>query len=271
MSDPAPDAAALCRQLNEAASETAEVVLRVASAHAGAREASVKPDGSLVTEADHAIERALAGELRQLFPSSDFHGEEGQAERRRGASVLWTVDPIDGTTNYVAGIPYWAAVVAAECGGHVEFGCVAMPTRGLCAYARRGHGAVLLTSEGPSILSVREPRTRLFLSYPYVPDRPQAPRGLKLRALGSSGSDLALVAMGWAAGALSAGWSVWDVLGAVLVVEEAGYEMVALSGDPVTADAIARGAIAPGTAFATGPPGKARQWAEELSVAVRGR
>ncbi len=239
----------------------ARLALRLSAAHTTPSPARAKPDGSLVTACDQAIERNLAEEILKRFPSSAFRAEEKQAHGAADADLLWTIDPIDGTTNFVAGLGHWATVVAVERARRVEFGCVAMPRDGLCLFAARGVGAFSLDAGEPRPLPVREPRTPLFVSSPYTSRPLRAPRGLKQRCLGSMAGDLALVAAGRITGAFSEAWVVWDILGVVFVLESAGYEMVRPNGDPVTADSIASGLTPEGAAFYTGPPGLARQWA----------
>jgi histidinol-phosphatase len=100
-----------------------------------------KADRTPVTQADQEAEAAIVERLRAAFPDVGFLGEEfgaqGQQARR------WIVDPIDGTKNFVRGIPYWATLLALEEEGEVTLGVVHAPATGELYWARRGQGAWL--------------------------------------------------------------------------------------------------------------------------------
>ena len=105
----------------------------------GRFEVSVKADRTLVTQADREAEQAIVARLGAAFPDVGFLGEEfgaqGPQERR------WIVDPIDGTKNFVRGLPYWATLIALEEAGEVTLGVVHAPATGDLLWARRGQGA----------------------------------------------------------------------------------------------------------------------------------
>jgi histidinol-phosphatase len=102
---------------------------------------SIKSDGSPVTEADREAEGAIARVLGSAFPAHGWLGEEtggrGPDDRR------FIVDPIDGTRNFVAGIPFWATLIALEEAGVATAGVVFQPLTGDLHVARRGGGAFL--------------------------------------------------------------------------------------------------------------------------------
>jgi len=102
---------------------------------------SMKGDGSPVTEADREAEAAIARVLGAAFPAHGWLGEEtggrGPDDRR------FIVDPIDGTRNFVAGIPFWATLIALEEAGVATAGVVFQPLTGDLHVARRGGGAFL--------------------------------------------------------------------------------------------------------------------------------
>ena len=120
----------------EAAREGGAIALRY---FRGPFEVRIKADQSPVTEADHAVEQAIVKQLRRGFPDIGVLGEEfgaeGSQERR------WIVDPIDGTKNFVRGIPHWATLLALEEEGEVTLGVVHAPATGDLFWARRGEGA----------------------------------------------------------------------------------------------------------------------------------
>src|SRR5918995_3918703 len=84
-----------------------------------------KPDLTPVTEADRAVERALRKRIGEERPGHGVVGEELGADEQ--GSVRWILDPIDGTKNYLRGIPVWATLIALEREGRVEVGVVSAP------------------------------------------------------------------------------------------------------------------------------------------------
>jgi len=98
-----------------------------------------KADLTPVTQADHEAEVAIFERLRAEFPDIGFLGEEFGAQG--GQARRWIVDPIDGTKNFVRGIPYWATLLALEEEGEVTLGVVHSPATGELLWARRGQGA----------------------------------------------------------------------------------------------------------------------------------
>ncbi|WP_254359607.1 inositol monophosphatase family protein [Microbacterium hominis] len=111
-------------------------------------EVSLKPDASHVTEADLATERAIRGLLEKDRPDDAVFGEElgvSGASRRQ-----WIIDPIDGTANYLKGIPMWATLIALVIDGVPRVGVVSQPAIGRRWWAATGQGAWTNTPDGGS-------------------------------------------------------------------------------------------------------------------------
>lgn len=104
-------------------------------------EVALKPDRSPVTRADREAEEVVVEILGRAFPRYGFLGEE--LGERGPREVRWIVDPIDGTRNFVRGIPVWAVLVALEERDVVTAGVIYCPTDGRLYTARKGHGAFL--------------------------------------------------------------------------------------------------------------------------------
>lgn len=96
----------------------------------------------VVTEMDLASEKLIVELIAERRPRDGYLGEEG-AERPSSSGVRWVVDPLDGTVNYLYGLPGWAVSVAAELDGEAVVGVVAAPVRGETFQAVRGRGALL--------------------------------------------------------------------------------------------------------------------------------
>jgi len=197
---------------------------------------------NIVTEMDRQAESLIVGCIAERFPDHAVLAEEGGA-RAGSASHRWIVDPLDGTTNYAHGMPFFAVSIALEIEGAVVLGVVYDPNRDECFTARRGHGAFLngermRVSETPTL-----DESLLSTGYPYdirkVRDNNLAEhaafmvRCRSVREMGSAAINLALVA----AGRLDAFWELklgpWDVAAGCLMVEEAGGRVTTPDGGPL--------------------------------------
>jgi len=99
-----------------------------------------KADMSPVTEADRRAEETIVSMLRSAFPDFGFLGEEYGTQGPQDGT-RWIIDPIDGTRNFVRGIPYWATLLALEESGELTLGVIHAPATGELFYARKGQGA----------------------------------------------------------------------------------------------------------------------------------
>ncbi len=98
-----------------------------------------KPDRTFVTDADRAVEDALRARIEAERPDDSFFGEEsGRAER---GDRRWILDPIDGTSNFLRGVPNWATLIGLEVAGEVRVGVVSAPAFGARWWAETGSGA----------------------------------------------------------------------------------------------------------------------------------
>jgi len=203
----------------------------------------------VVTEMDRAAERLIIERIRASRPDDAFLGEEGGAET--GASnVRWIVDPIDGTVNYLYGLPDWAVSIAAEVDGQVVAGVVAVPTRGELYTAARGEGAYRVDRDGSTEklqcnAGVPLERALVATGFGYFAQRRarQAevllgvlPRVRDIRRAGSAAVDLCSVASGRVDGYFERGPQEWDVAAGGLIVEEAGGAIGGLHGRPANPD-----------------------------------
>lgn len=186
-----------------------------------------KPDGSLVTSADRAVEQSLRAELGALVPDAGFWGEEEGFEADTEAG-LWLVDPIDGTSNYVFGQPLWGVSVGFYLGGSVRSGAVCIP--GLKA---------TLTSDGVSawvngtrLERVRpgaiEPHELVGLNDTARRTFPELPG--KRRDIGAFVVEAAWVATGRLRAMANARCSLYDMAGSLPALRAVGLEIVEQDG-----------------------------------------
>ena len=104
-----------------------------------------KSRANLVTEADEASQTAIVNRLRSQFPDYSFLGEENLNDRGTTEDTVWIIDPLDGTSNYVHGFPYFAVSIALMHKGVVEVGIILDPTRNDVFAASRGQQGLLST------------------------------------------------------------------------------------------------------------------------------
>jgi myo-inositol-1(or 4)-monophosphatase len=194
----------------------------------------------LVTEVDQAVERWLVDELVRRRPDDGILGEEGGG-RSGSSGVRWLIDPIDGTVNFVLGLPQYAVSVAAEAGGVVVAGAVTNPASGETFHARHGGGAFL---GGRRLTGPRDvPLARAVVGTGFGYDagartRQGAvvaallPRVADVRRLGAAALDLCFVAAGRLDAYFEAGLNPWDYAAGGLVAAEAGCAVSGLRGRP---------------------------------------
>ncbi len=193
----------------------------------------------LVSEADRACEDRIVGTLQQLFPEDGFLGEERGA-RNSGAKAIWIVDPIDGTANFLRGIPLWCVSLGLLADGEFVIGVIYNPVTEELYAARRGKGATLngRKIEVSKARSLEEARLGIGFSY----RRPVAPHAEAVKALldahceysrlGSGALGLAFTADGRLEGYWEAHINAWDVAAGLCIVKEAGgYANDFLAGD----------------------------------------
>jgi histidinol-phosphatase len=133
------DPAALLQVGREVAREAADLI--VAMRHEGVDVAATKTSATdVVTRADRASEDLIRQRLLERRPGDGFLGEEGHDEAG-STGVRWIVDPIDGTRNYVRGVPIWATLLALEREGRLDAAVVSAPALGRRWWAARGEGA----------------------------------------------------------------------------------------------------------------------------------
>lgn len=194
-----------------------------------------KADGTIVTEADEAVERALRSEIAAAYPDDAVLGEEsgatGEARRR------WILDPIDGTINYDSGIPIWATLIALEADGEVIAGVASAPALGERYEAARGSGAhrndePIRVSETDDLADARVVYTdwRSFAPTGHGEAFAELTRSVRWARGFSDFWGHALVASGRADVMVEPVVNVWDLAPLIVLVEEAGGRLTDLDG-----------------------------------------
>jgi histidinol-phosphatase len=203
---------------------------------------SAKHDHTLVTQADTGIEALLRDRIAAAFPTHGVLGEELGVEAGDG-ETRWIIDPIDGTHNFVRGIPIWATLIAVERAGALVAAVVSAPALGQRWYASLGAGAATrVAGEERSIrVSAVAGLGEAQVVFSTLRSIEVADRGAGLRRLVAAAwrdrgfGDFwgyMLVAQGSAEVMVEVGPTVWDLAAPALVVREAGGRMTDFAGDP---------------------------------------
>lgn len=194
------------------------------------------------TEADLAAERIVLALLRRHSPDAVVMTEETPAAPAfRPGQLAWYVDPLDGTTNYVRGLPGFSVSIAAAQDGVVQCGVVYDPLLELMFSAQRGEGAFCNGERLRVSGTDRLADAIVLLDWPREPAPREAmaemlqrivPEVNAVRSRGSAAFGFCAVAAGWADAYLQLTLQPWDVAAGWLLVEEAGGTVTDLAGEP---------------------------------------
>ena len=228
----------------KAASEAAKIAGDILRAYQSKFQTREKRPRDLVTDADEAAQHAIERFLKDRFPEHAFLGEESAAVVRQAAresgKLLWVVDPLDGTANYVHGLSMFAVSIALVQGDRVLVGVVYDPMAGDLFTA---------TADGPALNNGRTIRSSDCREMEYAMIAASFPAGVRrndpeveqflkvlgdcqsLRRLGSAALNLCYVAQG----SLDAYWAssvqTWDIAAGILIAQRAGAHCLDVSGE----------------------------------------
>jgi histidinol-phosphatase len=202
-----------------------------------------KPDRSFVTDADQAIERLIRERVQGRFPDHGLVGEE-YGEEGTGSAARWYIDPIDGTHNYIRGVPLFGTLLALEVDGEMQVGVLSAPALRERWYASRGGGTWAIGAAGtdaPRRIHVSGIATLAdaHILYGSGHDVETSGRAPGFRALlGNVWRErgfgdfwgYALVAEGAAEAMIEVDLQTWDLAAPLVLVEEAGGRLTDLAG-----------------------------------------
>ena len=196
-----------------------------------------KSDHSPVTSADRACERLIAAALEEAFPEDGLLGEEGASKESRNGR-RWIIDPIDGTRDFIRGLPLWCVMIALEEDGEVKAGVVHLPMLGHTCWASRGDGAFRngVRIRASSVASIAEavlcpnglnrasgtPYGKALLEW--------AASAWSVRCLGGT-PDAMMVAAGEADVWIEPQVAPWDLAAPQVILEEAGAAFFDFQGE----------------------------------------
>lgn len=214
-----------------------------------------KASNDHVTDIDHAAEEAIIETIRRAYPDHAILAEESGASGGRRGDVEWIVDPIDGTANFMRGLPHFAISIACRVRGELAHGVIYDPVKDEMFTASRGEGAQM---DGRRIrVSDAKHLDKALVATGFAYRRGGAiadhlesfTRVLEtagdLRRAGSAALDLAYVAKGRLDGYWERGLAPWDIAAGLLLVREAGG--IATDPDAPDDDPLETGAVVAGT------------------------
>ena len=203
---------------------------------------SQKQVNDFVTEVDHAAENAIIETLLTAYPGHGIHAEEsGKEHGAKDSEFVWIIDPLDGTTNFIHGLPVYCVSIGLAVKGKIEQAVIYDPSRNDLFTATKGRGAYM--NDRRLRVSKRTHLKDCLIStgFPFRPgdnfqnylkmmgDVMQRTAGL--RRPGSAALDLAYVAAGFTDGFFETGLQPWDVAAGSLLITEAGGLVGNFTGD----------------------------------------
>ncbi|MBP7242597.1 inositol monophosphatase family protein [Amaricoccus sp.] len=214
---------------------------------------SSKGPGDFVSRADTRAEQLIREELTEARPNYGWVGEESAEVKGADPTRRWIVDPLDGTTNFLHGMPHWAISIALEHKGEIVAGVVYDPVKDEMFVAEKGAGAYI--NDRRLRVSGRKDLLEMIFAtgipFGARTDLPPALREIAavatvsagVRRMGSAALDLAYVAAGRVDGFWERGLNAWDLAAGVILVREAGGMTGPLveGGDPLTGGGVVAG------------------------------
>jgi myo-inositol-1(or 4)-monophosphatase len=210
------------------AQETGQLLLRYyQSPHT---HSTLKPDRTVLTEADLAADSHITMTLRAQFPEEHILSEEGDTTYTGGTT--WVIDPLDGTSNFALGVHYWGVSIARIVAGWPALAALYFPVIGELYTARRGEGAHL---NGTPLRTNSAPHPRpvaFFTCDSRVYRRYQVDIAYKARILGSAAYNFCALARGVSTLGFETTPRIWDIAASWLVLKEAGGALAAYADEP---------------------------------------
>lgn len=212
---------------------------------------SMKGAGDFVSRADTAAEKILREALMEARPNYGWLGEETGEAKGEDPTRRWIVDPLDGTTNFLHGLPHWAVSIALEHKGQIVAGVVYDAAKDEMFYAEKGQGAWLNDSQRLRVSGRTHMVEAVFATGIPFAAKSTLPAMLQdlaklmpacagVRRFGSAALDLAYVAAGRFDGYWERELNIWDIAAGTLIAREAGafVEGIQPEQDPLKAGSV---------------------------------
>jgi len=200
----------------------------------------------VVTEMDIAAEKLITSHIGRLRPADGFLGEEG-ASSPGSSGLRWVIDPLDGTVNYLYGLPSWAVSIAVERDGQTLVGVVEAPMRGETYHAVLGHGAFVNGRRAHCRRATDLAQSLVGTGFGYLAERRAGqaevvraivPRVRDIRRGGAAAIDLCDVGCGRLDAYYERGLNAWDLAAGALFAREAGALTGGRPGEPASGELV---------------------------------
>ncbi len=233
------DLSKICKETADLSREVGKFIRKERSTFTK-RKVEVKGLHDFVSYVDKTAEQMLVAGLKQIVPQAGFIAEEGTVARDDNP-LKWIVDPLDGTTNFIHGLPPFAISIALMDHNQLVVGVIYEVSLDECFYAWKGSKAYLNESEISVTSTSKIADSLIATGFPYY-DYSRLPQFLNslehfiqhshgVRRLGSAATDLAYVACGRFEAFYEYGLSPWDVAAGALIVMQAGGKVCDFSGN----------------------------------------
>ena len=224
------------------AARAAGVIINRAALDVESVRVSQKMANDFVTEVDQASENIIIDTLLTAYPDHGILAEEsGQTRGNPQSEHIWIIDPLDGTTNFIHGFPFYCISIALQSKGRIEQAVVYDPTRNDLFTSTRGRGAFMNDRRLRVSKRIRLQECLISTGFPFRPDDDYAAylklmsevmkRTAGLRRPGAAALDLAYVAAGFSDGFFETGLHPWDMAAGSLLITEAGGLVGNFTGD----------------------------------------
>jgi len=178
---------------------------------------SIKGPTDFVSNADLKAEKIIIEELKKARPYYSIISEEEGSEKNKDKNNTWIIDPIDGTTNFLHGVPHFAISIALRSGDEIVSGLIYDPIKDEMFYAEKDNGA-FFNNQRIRVSKKKELNSCLFATGGPL----QNDIDLPLRKSGSAALDMAYVAAGRYDGFFENNLSLWDIAAGIIILKEAG-------------------------------------------------
>lgn len=201
-----------------------------------------KGRNDFVSQVDKAAEAVIIDTIKKAYPHHSILAEESGLSRSDDEDIVWIIDPLDGTTNFLRGFPHFCISIALKAQGKVQHGVIYDPVRDELFSASRGQGAQVngkrlrvskMDKVEGSLLGTGFPYRDFSRLDPYLAFfKAVIPRCAGIRRAGAAALDLAYVASGRLDGFWEFGLSPWDIAAGGLMIQEAGGWITTITGEP---------------------------------------
>ena len=178
---------------------------------------SIKGPSDFVSNADLKAEKIIIEELKKARPYYSIISEEDGSETNKDKNNVWIIDPIDGTTNFLHGVPHFAISIALKSGDEIVSGLIFDPIKDEMFYAEKDNGA-FFNNQRIRVSKKKELNSCLFATG----GESKNEVNLTIRKTGSAALDMAYVAAGRYDGYFQNDLNLWDIAAGIIILKEAG-------------------------------------------------